>query len=226
MKDIKTILKNEFIDGKTRFDWAFICVGLILQVIAVAYGFATGEPESLGLIVSGLVGVLATVLCSQGRISFYIFAYIQLFTYVIFFTLPNNLHGETVENVMYFITMIYGVYVWAKSYGKSEETGATELKAKKLSVVGNIVTAAIFVVCTLIYWYILKTVPMFGAMDSDPFVDSLTSVPAYIAQVFMVLGYREQWIYWLILDVASVALAWRVCEEKNECPDIRSRVEN
>ena len=25
----------------------------------------------------------------------------------------------------------------------------------------------------------------------------------------MVLGYREQWIYWLILDVSSVALAIR-----------------
>ena len=50
---------------------------------------------------------------------------------------------------------------------------------------------------------------MFGSLDSQPFVDSVTSVPAYIAQVFMVLGYREQWIYWCILDVGSVVLALR-----------------
>jgi nicotinamide riboside transporter PnuC len=33
----------------------------------------------------------------------------------------------------------------------------------------------------------LKNVPMFGEMDSQPFMDSITSVPAYIAQILMVL---------------------------------------
>ena len=50
---------------------------------------------------------------------------------------------------------------------------------------------------------------MFGVLDSDPFIDSLTSVPAYIAQIFMVLGFREQWIYWFILDVFSVVMSIR-----------------
>ena len=184
MNKIKTVLKNEFVSGKTWFDWAFLAVGLTLQIIAIVVGFVSGEPESIGLIISGLAGVVSVVLCSQGKISFYVFAFVQLFTYVFCFSIPNNLHGETIENGMYFITMLYGMYAWAKRYGKNTQTESLEIHAKKLGVVGNIVTASIFLAGTAAYYIFLKNVPMFGVLDSDPFVDSLTSVPAYIAQIY------------------------------------------
>lgn len=209
MNKVKTALKSEFVSGKTWFDWSFLAIGLILQIIAIVVGFVSGEPESIGLIISGLAGVISVVLCSQGKISFYLFGFVQLFTYVFCFSIPNNLHGETIENAMYFITMIYGVYVWAKHYGKNRETESLEIHARKLGVLGNTVTAFIFVAGTIGYYIFLKNVPMFGALDSDPFMDSITSVPAYIAQVFMVLGFREQWIYWMILDLGSIFLAAR-----------------
>ena len=209
MHKIKTVLKNEFISGNTWLDFAFIGVGLFLQVVAIVAGYTNGTPDSVGLIISGLTGVVSVVLCSQGKISFYIFGYIQLLTYVFCFSIPNHLHGETVENGMYFLSMLYGMYVWAKRYRKDTKTDATEVKARKLTVKGNIIAASVFVVGTFLYYLFLKNVPMFGHLDSDPFVDSITSVPAYIAQVLMVLGFREQWIYWLILDVGSVVLAAR-----------------
>ena len=209
MSNVKRILRNEFVDGKTRFDWAFLCVGLVLQVVAIIAGFVTGNPDSIGLIISGLAGVVSVILCSQGKISFYLFGYIQLLTYVFCFSIPNNLHGETVENGMYFLTMLYGMYAWAKNYRRDKKTESTEIKSRKLTWKGNVVTAAVFIVGVIGYYIFLKNVPMFGVMDSDPFIDSLTSVPAYIAQIFMVLGFREQWIYWFILDVFSVVLAVR-----------------
>lgn len=209
MDKIKTILKDEFISGKTWFDWAFITVGLVLQIIAIVAGFVSGEPESIGLIISGLAGVISVVLCSQGKISFYLFGFIQLFTYVFYFSIPNSLHGETLENGMYFVTMLYGMYAWAKRYGRNAKTDSLEIHARKLGVKGNTVTAVVFAVGVIVYYIFLKNVPMFGSIDSDPLVDSLTSVPAYIAQIFMVLGFREQWIYWMILDVGSVVLAIR-----------------
>lgn len=207
--NIKNILKEEFVTGKKWYDWAFLGVGLLLQVIAIVMGFVAGTPDSPILIVSGLAGVISVVLCSQGKISFYVFGYIQLLTYVFGFSIPNALHGETVENGMYFITMIIGMVVWLKNYRRDSTKKSIEIKAKKLGLVGNLITAAIFIVGTILYYIFLKNVPMFGVLDSDPFVDSITSVPAYIAQIFMVLGFREQWIYWFILDVGSVVLAIR-----------------
>ena len=97
MEKIKSALISEFVAGKTWFDWLFLAVGLVLQLIAITLGFLSGEPESAGMIVSGIAGVISVVLCSQGKFSFYVFGFIQLFTYVFCFTIPNNLHGETVE---------------------------------------------------------------------------------------------------------------------------------
>lgn len=209
MNKIKSILKSEFINGQKWYDWAFLVVGLALQVLAIIVGFLQGTPDSVGLIISGLTGVASVVLCSQKKISFYLFGFIQLFTYVFCFTIPNALHGETIENVMYFITMVYGIFVWAKNYKKDIDSDAIEVKAKRLGWKGNTITGLIFAAGTLLYWQFLKRVPMFGQMDTQPFIDSITSIPAYIAQFFMVLGYREQWIYWLILDVFSIILAFR-----------------
>jgi nicotinamide mononucleotide transporter len=205
----KELLKEEFINGKKPLDWAMLVVGLTLQIIGIIIGFTTGNPDSVGLIISGLTGVVSVVLCSQGKISFYVFGYIQLFTYVFCFALPQHLWGEFIENIMYAVSMVIGLVIWAKNYRRREEAKTIEIKAKKLGWKGNLITAAIFVVGTIGYWIFLKNVPMFGALDSQPFVDSVTSVPAYIAQFFMVFGFREQWIYWLILDIGSVILAAR-----------------
>lgn len=137
MDKIKNVLRDEFISGKKWYDFAFMGVGLVLQVIAIVAGFMNGEPESIGLIISGIMGVVSVVLCSQGKISFYIFGFIQLFTYVFFFTIPNRLHGETIENGMYFLSMLYGIYVWAKLYGRNKDNQSTEIKSKKLSIKGD-----------------------------------------------------------------------------------------
>lgn len=203
------LLKEEFINGKGPVDWAMFAVGLALQILAIVLGFISGTPDSVGLIISGLTGVISVVLCSQGKISFYIFGYIQLFTYVFCFALPQHLWGEFIENIMYAVSMVIGMIIWAKNYRRRENAKTIEIKAKKLGVKGNVITALIFVLGTIGYWIFLKKVPMFGVLDSQPFVDSVTSVPAYIAQVFMVLGFREQWIYWCILDIGSVVLAFR-----------------
>lgn len=205
----KELLKEEFINGKKPIDWAMLGVGIALQILAIIIGFVSGTPDSIGLIISGLTGVISVVLCSQGKISSYLFGYIQLFTYVFCFALPQHLWGEFIENIMYAVSMIIGMFIWAKNYRRKENAKTIEIKAKKLTWKGNLITAVIFVVGTIGYWIFLKNVPMFGVLDSQPFVDSITSVPAYIAQLFMVLGYREQWIYWLILDIGSVVLAFR-----------------
>jgi nicotinamide riboside transporter PnuC len=66
----KELLKEEFINGKKPLDWAMLVVGLTLQIIGIVIGFTTGNPDSVGLIISGLTGVVSVVLCSQGKISF------------------------------------------------------------------------------------------------------------------------------------------------------------
>ena len=69
-------MKAEFINGRTKFDWCFLGLGLLIQTIAIIYGYMTGTPDGLISIICSIAGVISVVLCAQGKISFYLFAYI------------------------------------------------------------------------------------------------------------------------------------------------------
>ena len=198
---VKRILKEEFINGKTKFDWFFLGLGLVMQIAAIIIGYITGTPDDIVSIISSISGVLSVILCAQGKISFYLFGFIQLFTYVFGVAIPNNLWGETWENVFYFVTMIYGIFVWIKNYNKRSDNNSVEVKAKKLNVVGWIVTMGALVIGTIIL-----TVVLSNTQDPLPFLDAISTVPAFIAQILMVIGYREQWLHWCIIDVASTIM--------------------
>jgi hypothetical protein len=43
-------------------------------------------------------------------------------------------------------------------------------------------------------------------IDSQPYLDAFTTVPAFVAQILMVLVYREQWYIWLLVDVLATIM--------------------
>ena len=92
MKSIKAIFLQEFINGRTTFDVLFLLFGIITQLITFAI-----TKDSLLSLISGLSGVISVVLCSQKKISFYFFGFIQLFTYVIL-SWGKGFFGDLIEN--------------------------------------------------------------------------------------------------------------------------------
>ena len=42
--------------------------------------------------------------------------------------------------------------------------------------------------------------------DSQPYLDAFTTVPALVAQILMVLVFREQWYLWLLVDVLATVM--------------------
>ena len=40
--------------------------------------------------------------------------------------------------------------------------------------------------------------------DTQPFMDAITTVPAFVAQILLTFRYREQWIFWSIINVGSI----------------------
>lgn len=202
MERIKKWLKAEFINGQTTFDWVFLVFGLLLQVFAIVYGYVSGTPDNVASIISALTGVVSVVLCAQGKISFYLFGYIQLFTYVFGVALPNHLYGEIGENIFYVITMIIGMVIWAKNYKKVEnDTDKVEIKAKELTPKNNLIMWGIMIVGIIILAIILN-----NTNDPVPFFDAVTTIPAFVAQILLMLGYREQWVGWIIEDISSVIM--------------------
>lgn len=208
MENIKRILKEEFINGKTWFQWCFLALGLLLQIIAIAYGFISGNPDSVACIISGLTGIISVVLCAEGKISFYIFGYIQLLTYVFAVAIPYHLWGEVAENVFYFVTMIIGTVIWFKNY-KKDNNNSTRIESKLLTKKGWVVSVISLVISTVVFAYILMNVNTwftFIPEDPTPWFDSITTTAPVIAQILLMFGYREQWAFWIIEDIMSLIM--------------------
>ena len=173
------------------FDYIFMLLGIIIQVVCFIF---TGD--AVLSFICGLSGVINVVLCSQKKLSFYFFAYIQMFTYIIII-FQQHLYGELAENIFYVITTTIALFLWIKNYNKEEK----EVIARKLSKQAWILCCRIFIISTvLLYIILLKT------NDPRPFLDAISTVPAFIAQILLMLRYREQWIMWFIVDVATLIL--------------------
>ena len=180
--------------NNNRFGALFMLFGIMLQIFSFYY---TGS--SYISLISGVTGIISVVLCAERRISFYTFGFIQLFTYVIL-CIQQNLYGEIAENIFYAITMIYGIFVWIKHKGQDNKVIPKTLKFGSLTII---------YFCTLLgilgLWLFLSR----HTNDSQPFTDSLTTIPAIIAQVMMILAYKEQWYFWLIIDIGSIFM-WAI----------------
>lgn len=173
------------------FDYGFMSLGVLLQVIC----FMLTNDDILSFI-CGLSGVINVVLCSQRKMSFYLFAYIQMLTYIIIIY-QNQLWGELGENIFYFVTTTIALFLWWKNYNKEEKV----VEARKFGKFGWVISGTIFVVATVVlYGILLKT------NDPKPFLDAVSTVPAFIAQVLLMMRYREQWIMWFIVDIATLIL--------------------
>ena len=171
------------------FLWLFLSVGIAVQAIT----FYVAD-ESVISLVCGMLGICSVVLCSQGNILTFAFGFAQILTYS-YICFTEQLYGTLVLNAYYFVTQIYGVYEWRK------RTTHLTVTTRKLSYrIAALIAIAIVLVSLLTGWVLSTT------NDSQPYLDAFTTVPALVAQVLMILAYREQWYIWFLIDVLYVVI--------------------
>lgn len=190
IKKINNILYSEFIEGRNINEHLFMLIGIFLQLIA---WYIT--KNSLISLISGVTGIISVILCSQRKISFYFFGFIQLGTYM-YLALQQRFYGELIENIFYIITMLIGIVVWLKNYNTEEQI----VESKRLSDRLFYIICSIMVFICVLFGYYMK----YFTDNTQPFMDSFSTVPAFIAQTLLMLRYREQWIFWIIIDVVSI----------------------
>lgn len=194
MGKIKKVIEQEFVNGYTTFDKLFMLSMLALQIIVFII-----VPETTLSIVCGISGVISTVLCAKGKISFYFIGFIQTFTYLVL-AWQNQFYGEVLENIFYLVTMIWGIFVWKKG-SEIDAEGAANVKAQKLSMPMWIILGVGTIVATFIVGLVLNSIG-----NAQAYTDAATNVLAVVAQILMVKRYREQWIWWCLVDVLCLKL--------------------
>lgn len=194
MENIKKWIKSEFVLDYSLFDKVFMVSMLLLQIIVFLF-----SPDTALNIIAGISGVISVVLCAKGKISFYFIGFVQTISYLIL-AWQNKFYGEVLENIFYLVTMVWGIFIWKNNMQKNED-GASLVKAKKFTVVQWVISIVTTGVTTVIMGFLLD---MIGSQQA--YTDAATNVLAIFAQILMIKRYREQWIWWLIIDLLCLKM--------------------
>ena len=114
MNRIKRILYNELVAGQTVGDWLLIACGLLLQIVTFLI-----TSDSLLSLTTGMLGVFSVTLCSQRKVSSFLFGVFQIGCYMLL-AARQHLYGELVENGFYMLTTLVGIYTWSRNYDAAD----------------------------------------------------------------------------------------------------------
>ncbi|MBE2898832.1 nicotinamide riboside transporter PnuC [Pasteurellaceae bacterium 20609_3] len=193
-------LKTELFSGWTPFEAFWLFLFLAAQIGAYIYA-----PDSVLGMISGISGILCVVFVGKGKISNYLFGLIFAYTYF-YISLSQGFYGEmTTTLYVYIPAQFIGYFLWKANMQKA--TGTELIQARALSVVGWLTTLAIIVVGSAVFISILR---YYGGNSTS--LDGISTVIVVVAQVLMILRYREQWILWIALNIVSIML-WITAEE-------------
>lgn len=198
MEKIKNYIKNEFWVGYNLFEKLFLLSMLLLQIIVYII-----VPDTVIGIISGISGVISVVLCAKGKISFYFIGFVQTISYL-YLAWTNAFYGEVIENVFYLVTMIWGIFIWKKNMQKNDD-GTSDVKAKKFNWWQWLISVALTIIATFVMGYVLDSIG-----SNQAYLDAATNVMAIFAQLLMIWRFREQWIWWVVIDVICIIMWFNV----------------
>ena len=194
MTTVYNFFKKHMWDGYSVFERMFMASMVLLQIVVFCI-----TPDSWLNIVAGLAGVVSVVMCAKGRTMFYFIGFIQTFTYLAL-AWQNKFYGEVLENLFYFVTMIWGIFEWKKHEVKNED-GTEDVVARKFTPLAWVVSVIGTIIATIAMGVWLKSIG-----SAQAFTDAATNVMAIFAQILMVKRFREQWVWWLLIDLFCIKL--------------------
>jgi nicotinamide mononucleotide transporter len=180
--------------GYSLFDKLFMVSMLLVQIVVFCV-----SPDSVLGVIAGISGVISVVLCAKGKISFYFIGFVQTITYL-YLAWQNKFYGEVIENVFYLVTMVCGTFVCKKNLAEDED-GGQQVIAKKFTLGQWIASVIGTIAATIGMGYWLATIG-----SNQAYTDAATNVMAIFAQLLMVRRYREQWLWWLVIDILCIKM--------------------
>ena len=185
---------KKFLSDYTLFEKIYLVLMILLQVIVFII-----VPDSVLNIIAGISGVISVILCAKGKISFYYVGFIQTGIYLIL-SFNEKFYGEVIENIFYLVTMVYGVFIWKKNLNEDNL-----IKAKKFNGFYWFLSVFITLIFSLLVGYLLSLIG-----SNQAYIDACTNVLAFVAQILMIKGYKEQWLWWFLVNVLCLVMWFRV----------------
>ena len=158
---------------------------------AIAYGIVE--------LVAAFCGICSVGLCAKGKRSGFLFGLVNVAGYS-FISLHNQYFGEVMLNIGFYIPSNIAAYaLWTKH--KDERREGKEVRGRALTPLQLAASCLAMAAATVGYHFVLEALG--GAMTM---LDGASTVLSIFASVLMVLRYSEQWFFWIVVDVITVAL--------------------
>ena len=193
MKKVAEWIKGECSGWKTgEAVWFLFCVTATVATALIQ------KDTGLG-ITAAVTGIFYTLLAGKGKISCYLFGIVNSLLYG-WLSYKAKLYGEVMLNLgWYFPMMFVGLFFWGKNLGNSQIIQKTTLGVK-----GKIICYALSLVGIAVYAIIL-----YRMKDSQPILDSATTILSVTAMILTVKRCADQWIIWTIVNILSVWMWFR-----------------
>ncbi len=173
---------------------------------------------------SAISGIFCVVLAAKGKISNWTYGIINSILYG-YLAYRSGYYGDTIINIAYFLpTQFIGMLFWNR---RLRGGSMVDVEMRKLTMKQSIYIIALGLIVTVIFGLLLHYVDNWftevmkrnvsiysyfeklfgtGAVLVGPTLDSATEVTQILAQIFMVLAYAEQWVFWIITNIITIAM--------------------
>lgn len=194
MNKLKKWILHNFWTGYSTGEKLFMAIAVAMQITVFWI-----TPDTPLNIIAGIAGCVSVIMCAKGRTMFYFIGFIQTVTYLVL-SWQNRFYGEVIENVFYFVTMIWGIFEW-KKHEVTNDDGTEDVGARKFTIDQWVASIIMTAIATWLMGIWLESIG-----SAQAYTDAATNVLAIFAQILMVKRYREQWLWWLIIDVLCIKM--------------------
>ena len=206
------------------YEWLMIAVMVVVAAYSVVTSFMgynpmTGKSDSnppwLAIInfVSALAGIMCIFLCAKASISNFAFAIVNTVVYIVYLVYWKVWATATLEIVVYFPMNIISWIIWARHRDDGENDHLT--KSRKMNWWQNLLTFVGIASLTVASHFLLESLTgnswanigeAWQLRDVFTWLDAATFAIGIVAVFLEAFRFREQYVWWLIVDVVAVAM--------------------
>lgn len=147
-------------------------------------------------LLSGIAGTISVILCAKGKIENYAFGLFQAITYG-YICYTTKIFGEVMYNIVMVPMIIIGFLNWKKNL----VSNTNDVIVRNITKKGSIVLSISTIVLIFVYSLILKSIG-----GDFVLIDATTTSLSLVATILMMYRYSEQWLVWILVNIASVIL--------------------
>ncbi|OCL82645.1 nicotinamide riboside transporter PnuC [Arcobacter porcinus] len=170
----------------------------------IIYNFISNFKEALSFVsyfefIAVILSIIYLLLAIKQNAWGFLAAFISTLIYsIIFFDV--SLFMSSLLNAYYLLMAIYGFYSWKKGFKNSEE-----LKVSSFHLKTHIKLILVFTFLAIIIGYFMDNY----TDASFAYLDSFITVFALCTTYLLAKKILENWIYWIVIDSASVYLYYQ-----------------